>query len=116
MLATRGAPKGAGCRGVGAEFFAQDAKARVGGEAEFDLLAPDTGNNDLYWPLGKQFLDPARYYRCFISSSRFFLRADSTSSPPYAAGFMQYSISSVSNPPPQNCQLPFSYVTWCTDT
>jgi hypothetical protein len=31
-----------------------DAEARVGGEAEFDLLAPHTGNDDVYRPLGKQ--------------------------------------------------------------
>ena len=39
-----------GGQGVGAEFFAQDAKARVGGEAEFDLFAPNAGNDDLYRP------------------------------------------------------------------
>ncbi len=32
--ATRGAGEGVGGRGVGAEFFAQDAKARIGGEAD----------------------------------------------------------------------------------
>ncbi len=52
--AAGGAGEGVGGRGVGAEFFAQDAKARVGGEAEFDLFAPNTGNDDLYRPLGKE--------------------------------------------------------------
>ncbi len=46
-----------GGRGIGAEFFAQDAKARVGGEAEFDLFTPKTGNDDLYRPLAKQLHD-----------------------------------------------------------
>ncbi len=37
-----------------------DAKARVGGEAEFDLFAPNAGNDDLYRPLG----DPRPRWRC----------------------------------------------------
>ncbi len=54
---TRGAGEGVGGRGVGVEFFAQDAKARVGGEAEFDLFATNACNDDLYRPLGKQLPD-----------------------------------------------------------
>jgi hypothetical protein len=34
-----------------------DAKARIGGETEFDLFAPNTSNSDLYRPLGKQLPD-----------------------------------------------------------
>jgi hypothetical protein len=53
-LATRGAGEDGG---LGTELIAQDAKALIGDEAEFDLVASDTTHNDLYRSLGKELTD-----------------------------------------------------------
>ncbi len=42
---------------LGAELIAQDAKALIGMNTEFDLVASDTSDNDLYRPCHKQLPD-----------------------------------------------------------
>jgi hypothetical protein len=46
-----------------------DAKARVGGEAEFGLLAPNAGDEDLYRPLGEQLIDNEKGSESFPAKS-----------------------------------------------
>ncbi len=42
---------------LGAELIAQDAKALIGPNTEFDLVASASPDDDLYWPCTKQLSD-----------------------------------------------------------
>ncbi len=42
---------------LGAELIAQDAKALIGMDTQFDLVASASPDNDLYWPCNKELPD-----------------------------------------------------------